>query len=919
MSKPQGRISALALAAAVALGVASSDAQALALGRISVQSALGEPLRVDIDIPEINAEEASSLRVNVASPQAFRAAGLEYSPALSGVEVTLQRRPDGRYFLRLVSSRPVNEPFVDLILETTWSSGRIVRDYTMLFDPPNLRQGTAPLSAQVSPVPAPGAVQATPTPRAAPAARAPAAAAAARPRSAAAPSPAPVPRPAAAPTPSGDGKQVTAKDGDNATRIAKANLHANISLDQMLIALLRANPDAFAGNNINRLKSGAVLEIPSAAQAAEVDAKEANQVLVAQSRDFDEFRRRLAEGLPVRDMRSADRVSSGRVQATVEDKKPAATSPDRLTLSKGAIQGKAGEDKIARDRAAQEAATRVAELNKNISDLNKLGTATGGGSAPATAASAARPGIAVPAGVTASAARPASAPAPTAAVPATQPAPVAAAPAASVPAPAPAPVTTASAPSVPASAPAASTPMPSAAASAAEAPAAAASAPAPAAAASVATPAPAAKPRPRVAPVAPPPETSVLDDLLENPLIPAAAVGVLAMLLGLGFYKLRQRRKATQVDSSFLESRLQPDSFFGASGGQRIDTAEGASQTGSSMVYSPSQLDAAGDVDPVAEADVYLAYGRDLQAEEILKEALRTNPGRVAIHAKLLEIYAKRRDAKAFEVVATEAYSLTHGEGPEWEHVCELGRELDPSNPMYRPGGQPGDDARAAAAVAATVPGAFGATTAVPAVAPEAAAPAVDLDLDLDFSLGDDQPAAAAPVTERTVAMDQRAPAVEAAPPMPSLEMDFGKPTAPAPQPEPVRLDAPDLTLNANSLNFSASPAPQPAAAAPAAASADAGMIEFDLGALSLDLDNGKKKEAGDTDEAPLSTAGAPLITADLTGDDSSDPLATKLALAEEFNAIGDPDGARSLAEEVVAEASGELKTRAQRLLAEIG
>jgi pilus assembly protein FimV len=919
MSKPQGRISALALAAAVALGVASSDAQALALGRISVQSALGEPLRVDIDIPEINAEEASSLRANVASPQAFRAAGLEYSPALSGVEITLQRRPDGRYFLRLVSSRPVNEPFVDLILETTWSSGRIVRDYTMLFDPPNLRQGTAPLSAQVSPVPAPGAVQGTPTPRAAPAARA-TAPAAPRARSAATPSPAPapVPRPAAAPTPSGDGKQITAKDGDNATRIAKANLHANISLDQMLIALLRANPDAFAGNNINRLKSGAVLEIPSAAQAAEVDAKEANQVLVAQSRDFDEFRRRLAEGLPVRDMRSADRVSSGRVQATVEDKKPASTSPDRLTLSKGAIQGKAGEDKIARDRAAQEAATRVAELNKNISELNKLGTATGGGSAPGAAASAAKPGIAVPAGVAASAARPASAPAPVVA-PAAQAVPAAAAPPASAPAPAVSPVAAASAPSAAASAPvltppAASASMPVAAASAAEAPAAAA----PAASA----PAPA-KPRPRVAPVVPPPETSVLDDLLENPLIPAAGVGVLAMLLGLGFYKLRQRRKATQVDSSFLESRLQPDSFFGASGGQRIDTAEGASQTGSSMVYSPSQLDAAGDVDPVAEADVYLAYGRDLQAEEILKEAMRTNPGRVAIHAKLLEIYAKRRDAKAFEVVATEAYSLTHGEGPEWEHICELGRELDPSNPMYRPGGQPGDDARAAAAAAVTAPGAFGATTAVPAVAPEAAAPAVDLDLDLDFSLGDDQPAAAraaTPVTERTVAMDQRTQAVEAAPPMPSLDMDFGKPAA-APQPEPVRLDAPDLTLNENSLNFSASPvpapAPQVAAAAPAAA--DAGMIEFDLGALSLDLDNGKKKEAGDTDESPLSTAGAPLITADLSGDDSSDPLATKLALAEEFNAIGDPDGARSLAEEVVAEASGELKSRAQRLLAEIG
>ena len=129
---------------------------------------------------------------------------------------------------------------------------------------------------------------------------------------------------------------------------------------------------------------------------------------------------------------------------------------------------------------------------------------------------------------------------------------------------------------------------------------------------------------------------------------------------------------------------MQPDSFFGASGGQRVDTAE-AGATGSSMVYSPSQLDAAGDVDPVAEADVYLAYGRDLQAEEILKEALRINPQRVAIHAKLLEIYAKRRDAKAFEVVAAEAYSLTRGAGPEWDHICELGQELDRANPAVPP------------------------------------------------------------------------------------------------------------------------------------------------------------------------------------------------------------------------------------------
>ena len=176
MSKPQGRLSALALAAAVALSVATSDAHALALGRVAVQSALGEPLRVEIELPEINAEEVGSLRASVASPAAYRAAGLEFNPALANAEITLQKRPDGRYFLRLTSDRTVTDPFVDLILEANWSSGRIVRDYTMLFDPPALRQPSAQLAPQVTPAPRSGAVQGTPTPRTTPAptARAPA-------------------------------------------------------------------------------------------------------------------------------------------------------------------------------------------------------------------------------------------------------------------------------------------------------------------------------------------------------------------------------------------------------------------------------------------------------------------------------------------------------------------------------------------------------------------------------------------------------------------------------------------------------------------------------------------------------------------------------------------------------------------------
>jgi pilus assembly protein FimV len=943
MGKPQWRATALAFAAAALLAVPASDANALALGRVTVQSALGEPLRADIDVPDINAEEVSSLRAALASPDAFKAAGFEYNSALQNITITLMKRPDGRHFLQLTTRSPVNEPFIDLIIEANWSSGRIVRDYTMLFDPPNLRPNAAPLAAQVTPVAPSATPQTGSVPRAAPGGRAPSTGRS----TAAARAPAAQPQPqATARPPSGEGKQVTVQAGDTAGKIAAANKPASVSLDQMLVAMLRSNPDAFIGGNINRLRAGAVLDIPAGESAGMVPPDEAGQTIVAQSRDFNEFRRRLAEGLPTTRIAPADRQSSGKVQARVEEKKPSAAAPDKLTLSKGAVQGKAAADQIARDRAAKDSAARVAELNKNISDLNKLTTgapgATAGASAPKSAlavpvgvasapkaaapvaAAASKPVAApVPAPVTAAASKPTSTPVASASSPA-------GAASVSAPAPAAAPVAAMAAASS-----ASATPLAATTTAAASAPAATASAaPQPAASTATATvaAAPAAKPASKPAagaakPVAPA-ETSFIDDLLDNPFLLATVAAAAFLLAGFGVYRVQQRKKSTQVDSSFLESRLQPDSFFGASGGQRIDTNEG-NPTGSSMVYSPSQLDAAGDVDPVAEADVYLAYGRDLQAEEILKEAMRTTPQRVAVHSKLLEIYAKRRDAKAFELVATEAYGLTHGAGPEWEHICELGQELDPSNSLYRPGGQPSEGA---SAMAADATGRFGATTATQPMAPPVSS-APDVDLDLDFSIGDDEPAAAPP--QPTLALN--VPPAPADAPMPALDMDFGSATValeppaavPAPSPtEPARLDAPDLMLPGNSLNFDIEPpsAPAPAAqapVAPAAAAADPGMIEFDLGALSLDLDGGAKEAAassastGPDTESPT-TAGTPLGAGDFD-DSSSDPLATKLALAQEFNAIGDPDGARSLAQEVIAEASGDLKNKAQRFLAEIG
>ena len=168
---------AVAAAALLCTGLLqATDAQALALGRMTVKSPLGEPLRAEVEVLEISKEEADSLKVGLAPLDAFRAAGMDLNAALAGVQIALQRRPDGRAYLSLVGNRPVGEPFMDMILEASWASGRIVRDYTLLFDPPNLRPAApAPLPPAHDPegqrtlraAPTPGARQDRPAPAAA--------------------------------------------------------------------------------------------------------------------------------------------------------------------------------------------------------------------------------------------------------------------------------------------------------------------------------------------------------------------------------------------------------------------------------------------------------------------------------------------------------------------------------------------------------------------------------------------------------------------------------------------------------------------------------------------------------------------------------------------------------------------------------
>ena len=411
-----------------------------------------------------------------------------------------------------------------------------------------------------------------------------------------------------------------------------------------------------------------------------------------------------------------------------------------------------------------------------------------------------------------------------------------------------------------------------------------------------------------------------MEELLDNPLMLAGAA-LIALLVAFLLYRVLGRRREEMSESVFLESRIPKDSFFGASGGESVDTKHRGDSSVSSLSYSPSQLDA-GDVDPVAEADVYLAYGRDLQAEEILREALRVSPDRTAIHLKLLEIHAKRRDVRAFEGLATEVHKLTNGNGSDWNRVVDMGKDLDPGNPLYESGASRGVSAAETAAFAGALAAAAKPPAAVAPAAPAPVSPPVavaptpafvpsvaPLDFDLDLS----QPPAPAPIPAPVsaslpkAAYAMPAPAPAAAPlsnghahaPAASVDLENDFDTGPGALPSITRPSA----LSEADGNT------RPAGLRSGSLPADSGFIEFDMSALA---GLPARPAAGAPEPARL----AATMPEDDDGDDS--PHAVKLSLARELQAIGDVEGARSLVEEVEAESAGDLKTQARQLLAEL-
>ena len=358
-------------------GLSSFNAQALSLGRMQVQSFLGESLRAELELRDVSEADAKSFKAEVSPAATFKALGLEYQSAYTELAFNLQLLPEGRALLKISGSRPVAVNFIELVFDFSWASGRTTRDFTLLIMPPATPGPVAPVAP---------AVQEAPAPAAAPAA------AAQMPAAVPAPStPAPAvqaPKPVAAK----GGARLTVKAGDTASELAVQAKSVNVSLDQMLLAMLRSNPEAFVANNVNRLLAGAELSVPTSDQAQALDPVEARKTILLQSQDFDAYRQQLANKAKEANVAPAGRTASGKVQSAVKDASPDAAATDKLTLSKGAVQaGGSAEEKLSQERKAKDDAQRLAELSKNIKDLSDLGknslpaTAPAGSPAPAAA------------------------------------------------------------------------------------------------------------------------------------------------------------------------------------------------------------------------------------------------------------------------------------------------------------------------------------------------------------------------------------------------------------------------------------------------------------------------------------------------------------------------------------------------------
>ncbi|WP_439888981.1 FimV/HubP family polar landmark protein [Pseudomonas sp. MBLB4123] len=615
------RVRKLVLAIAAASALSSGMAHALGLGEVTLQSALNQPLVAEIELLEVRDLASNEVLPSLAAPEEFTKAGVDRQYFLTDLKFTPILKPNGKSVIRVTSNKPVREPYLNFLVEVLWPNGRLLREYTLLLDPPLYSPQTAVAATPQLPVAAPAPLSQAAAPR----------------QSVQAAVPAPAVRSA------GGSNEYKTTSNDTLWEIARRVPGGTVH--QAMLAIQDLNPDAFIGGNINRMKSGQVLRLPDEQQLKRRSQAEAIAQVASQNAAWREGR-----GVAARQLDATKRSAAGAAPAQVK-------SQDSLKLvsadggkassgsDRGAADSKALADKLAvtqesldsTRRENDELKGRMSDLQGQLDKLQRLIQLKDDQLAKLQA-DLAKPGQ-VQAPEVAS-----TAPVVAAEEPAkVEPAQVA------VVQPEAAATTSESAPDYnygeePASAAQGEAAQP-------------VSEPAvtPEPVAAIGEPVvPAAVAEPPAAPAEPvavqAPQSSALDDLLANPMLLGAAGGgaLLVLLVGLMMLSRRNAQKEAELQAGLAaasdENIFDNDMQQASEGFEVFPDAlgeEAAAAPAEERVTAQTS-------DALGEADIYIAYGRFNQAAELLSNAINDEPHRADLRLKLMEVYAELGDREGF-------------------------------------------------------------------------------------------------------------------------------------------------------------------------------------------------------------------------------------------------------------------------------
>ena len=814
--------------------LSSNIAYTLGVGDITVNSALNQPLDAEIKLFSVRPGESDNIRVTLGSLKDFANAGIERPLVVSFLKFKVVDNKDGSASIKVTSTKPIKEPFLDFLVEVDWAGGRLIREYTMLLDPPVFAQRkAAPVQAPVVSTPAPATVAAPQVVAPAPVASAPVVDSGNDlfPRiDLGTEASAPITR--APVVASGEGYKV--KRNDTLWSIASSLRPDNaIGIEQMMMALLRNNPQAFTNGNINGLKSGFILRVPERDMIEAMGAAEA----VRQTREQNELWRNARETISRGETPTGTQGEAGDASRTAPavnaDPGVKLVTPKQADASRTA-QGTGAEGESSEQLALVNEQLTSKEL-ENADLKGRLGALEGQIESMERLLNLKDESLAELQGKLGE-----------------QPA----APAKPIVEPAPVVAKQEVMPETKPTGDKSANPFALDNIVKADVPAAKPVAP---------------KPQAK-APVQPAADEGLMGfvkDLLNNVAVIGILVVVVIGLIALIWLIQRRRMAAVQFPESILTGKPATSA---------VDSTV-AEETSLLSDFAPSAMGGAiesevGEVDPLSEADVYLAYNKHQQAEELLNSAIEQEPDRLDLKLKLMEVYYSAKNGEAFLALASEVNAAKGDQNAAlWDKAAEMGRDLFPDNELFRDSSMEAEDDFS------------------------------DLQGLADLEVGFDEP-----VAEESPTLDiQEIAEPVAEEPADELELDMsGFDEVAAETQADSELDMGEFDLSAFEEESSEAVATEEPAA------------EFDLGELDMELDAAMSEAVAE--EAPVASMEEEAPEAPAEEDEmlGLDEVATKLDLAKAYIDMGDPDGARAILDEVLNEGNDEQKSEAQGLINEL-